>query len=66
MNAAAQTTVAPVIFTSCPRTVVARMNGRIVKLGTFANYFLAEPVAHAAANVPGMTGVEMLISLPSN
>ena len=62
MNAVA--TTAPK-FTSRPRTVVAVTGGRPVNLGTYANYFLAEPVARAAAQLKGVTAVEMLIHLPA-
>jgi hypothetical protein len=60
---AAKTTVR---FVTSPRTIIARsaVTGQMVKLGSFDNYFLAEPVMRAAI-AAGLTGVEMLISLPA-
>jgi hypothetical protein len=49
-----------VTFASSPRTIIIRKSGKLHNLGTFANYFLAEPVARAAAKLAGVTQVEML------
>jgi len=53
-------------FTSRPRTVVARLtDGRLVPVGTFANYFLALPVVEAAERLANVARVELLTHLPA-